>query len=115
MGPFGMPIICWGLAKPAAAAAAAAGWKPAWAAMKVDGSIMAPAATALGSAICGKPLPLWFWTAASFIQELMAGTADGEGWRRGACSDPNPSGRGMPCDSVSDHENMGDVIERDAK
>lgn len=30
---------------------------------------MAPAA--LGSFICGKPLPLWLGTAASFIQVLM--------------------------------------------
>lgn len=62
MGPLGMTICC-GFAN------CALNW--AGLPINADGSIM-EAATADGSLIWGKPLPLWLGTAASLIQELMS-------------------------------------------
>lgn len=62
MGPLGMTICC-GFAN--------CGLNWAGLPMKVEGSIIVPA-IAEGSLMCGKPLPLWFGTAVSLIQELMS-------------------------------------------
>jgi hypothetical protein len=73
--------------------------------MNADGSIMAPAMTD-ESFICGKPLPLGFWTAGSFNQELMTGRVgdDGSSWKEPKVSNPSGLAR-QPCvKGVSDHE-----------
>lgn len=83
MGPLGMPMA-WGFAN------CALNW--AGLPMKADGSIMDPG-TADGSLRCEKPLPLWFGTAASLIQELMS--IGGRGWQRQR-SRPSDAGE-IPC------------------
>lgn len=67
---FGMAASCWGFAN-----CVTAGLNWAGLPIKADGSIIAPLTgpteVKVGSVMCGKPLPLWLGTAASFIQELM--------------------------------------------
>jgi hypothetical protein len=61
--------------------------------MNADGSIIAPVIID-ESLRFGKPLPFWFGTAASFIQELMAAECAGDETRLGKSRMSNPSGVG---------------------